>query len=77
MRRSTNNTRTIDDMLDNKDIIDIVFDNKDGKVGKKYIVKNNNIIINQSNFDKIKKNKQSKIDLLKIDKNAKKKVLEV
>jgi len=64
-------------MLDNKDIIDIVFDNEDGKVSKKYTVKNNNIVIDQSNFDKIKKNKQSKIDLLKIDKNAKKKVLEV
>ncbi len=46
MQKSTNNTKTIDDMLNNEKIINIIFNNKDKKVNKEYIVKNNNIIIN-------------------------------
>ncbi len=76
MRKSTNDTRTINDISNNEKIINIVFDNKDRKVDKDYIVKNNNIVIDQSNLDKIKKNKQSKINLLKIDKNAKRRVFD-
>ena len=77
IRKSTNNTRTTNNISNNKKIINIVFDNKDRKVDKDYIVENNNIIIDQLNFDKIEKNKQSKTNLLKINKNTRKRVLDV
>ncbi len=46
MQKSTNNTKTTNNISNNKKIINIVFDNKDKKVDKKYTIKNNNIIIN-------------------------------
>ncbi len=46
MRKSINNIRTTNNILDNIEIIDIIFDNKDKKVNKNYTIKNNNIIIN-------------------------------
>jgi len=46
VRKSINNIRTTNNILDNIEIIDIIFDNKDKKVNKNYTIKNNNIIIN-------------------------------
>ncbi len=45
MRKSTNNTKIANNISNNKEIINIVFDNKNKKVDKDYIVKNNNIVI--------------------------------
>lgn len=60
----------------NKKILDILFDNKDRTIGKKYIVKNDDTIVDQLNLVKIEKDKQAKIDLIEIDKNVKKRVLD-
>lgn len=60
----------------NKKILDILFDNKDRTIGKKYIVKNDDTIVDQLNFVKIEKDKQAKINLIEIDKNVKKRVLD-
>jgi len=53
-----------------------LFDNKDRTIGKKYIVKNDDTIVDQLNFVKIEKDKQAKINLIEIDKNVKKRVLD-
>jgi len=51
-----------------------LFNNKNKTIDKKYIVENNNTIVNQLNFVKIEKNKQIKINLIEINKDVKKKV---
>ncbi len=51
-----------------------MFNNKNKTIDKKYIVENNNTIVNQLNFVKIEKNKQIKINLIEINKDVKKKV---
>jgi len=66
----------LDNRSINKKILDILFDNKDRTIGKKYIVKNDDTIVDQLNFVKIEKDKQAKINLIEIDKNVKKRVLD-
>jgi len=66
----------LDNRSINKKILDILFDNKDRTIGKKYIVKNDDTIVDQLNLVKIEKDKQAKIDLIEIDKNVKKRVLD-
>ncbi len=46
MQKSTNNTKTTNNISNNAKIINIVSNNKDKKVNKDYTIKNNNIIIN-------------------------------
>ncbi len=43
--------------LINKKILNILFNNKDKTINKKYIIKNDNTIVNKSSFAKIEKNK--------------------
>ena len=63
-------------MIDKK-ILNILFDNRERKIDKKYTIENNKIIVNQSDFVEIEKNKQIEIDFIEIDKNTRKQILDI
>lgn len=52
-----------------------MFNNENEKINKNFIIKNNNVINNESNLDEIEKNEQNKINLVNINENVKKKML--